>query len=56
MIINDEGTWNNVALGDRLDPFLVSKLDPSSGDTIKIIEWEPKGIQVQGSYPVFRKY
>ena len=34
---NDDGTWNNVVLDDKLVPVTTAKVNPVTGETVKIL-------------------
>ena len=46
--INDDGTWNNVVLDDKLVPVVTSRVNPSTGETVKVLDMKAKGITGTG--------
>ena len=46
---NDDGTWNNIVLDDKLVPITTAKVDPRTGQTVKIMDYKAKGITGTGT-------
>ncbi|MBQ7700886.1 MAG: methylamine methyltransferase corrinoid protein reductive activase [Candidatus Methanomethylophilaceae archaeon] len=46
---NDDGTWNNIVLDDKLVPITTAKVDPKTGQTVKIMDYKAKGITGTGT-------
>ena len=46
---NDDGTWNNVVLDDKLVPVTTAKVNPVTGETVKIMDYKAKGITGTGT-------
>ena len=46
--INDDGTWNNVVLDDKLVPVVTCRVNPSTGETVKVLDMKAKGITGTG--------
>ncbi|MCQ2056236.1 MAG: methylamine methyltransferase corrinoid protein reductive activase [archaeon] len=47
--INDDGTWSNIVLNDKLAPIVTSKVNPITGETIKILDYAAKGVTGTGT-------
>lgn len=46
--ISDDGTWDNIVLDDMLNPILTAKVNPITGETVKILNYESKGVTGTG--------
>jgi methylamine methyltransferase corrinoid protein reductive activase len=46
--INEDGTWNNIVLDDKLVPIVTSKVNPATGETVKVLDYKAKGITGTG--------
>ena len=47
--VNEDGTWNNIVLDDKLVPIVASKVDPVTGKETKILDYRAKGITGTGT-------
>ena len=47
--IADDGTWENVVLDDHLIPVTTAKVDPVTGNTVRILDYKAKGITGTGT-------
>ena len=47
--IADDGTWENVVLDDYLIPVTTAKVDPVTGNTVRILDYKAKGITGTGT-------
>ena len=46
--INEDGTWDNIVLDDKLVPVVTSKVNPATGETVKVMDYKAKGITGTG--------
>ena len=46
--INEDGTWDNIVLDDKLVPVVTSKVNPTTGETVKVLDYKAKGITGTG--------
>lgn len=47
--LNEDGTWDNIVLNDKLIPVVVSKVNPLTGQEVKVLDYEVKGITGTGT-------
>ena len=49
MDANDDGTWDNVVLDDKLVPIVTAKVNPLTGETVRMLDYKAKGITGTGT-------
>ena len=46
--INEDGTWDNIVLDDKLVPVVTAKINPATGEGVKVLDYKAKGITGTG--------
>jgi len=49
MNANDDGTWDNIVLDDKLIPVTTAKVNPVTGETVRMLDYKAKGITGTGT-------